>query len=129
MGKHIYELDIDKKLQAIDYSLVNEIALIKINGKPKNMYSFATKYCSHHFPNDYPIYDSYVQKVLMYYKKNDDFSNFKTKDLRDYKEFIKVLNDFKYYYGLEEFNLKKIDKLLWQIGKEYFVKKTKIINK
>jgi len=23
-------------------------------------------YCSHHFPEDYPIFDSFVEKMLMY---------------------------------------------------------------
>lgn len=29
-----------------------------------NFYSFASKYCSHHNPLDYPIYDIYVDEVL-----------------------------------------------------------------
>ena len=33
-----------------------------INGKKKNLYSFASKYCSHHNPEAYPIYDSYVDE-------------------------------------------------------------------
>jgi hypothetical protein len=60
VAKHIVSLDIDEKLNRDDLSLVNEIANIKMRGdKSKNFYSFATKYCSHHKPIVYPIYDFY----------------------------------------------------------------------
>ncbi len=52
-----------------DVSLVNEIAKVEISGKQFNFYSFATKYCSHHKPKDYPIYDNYVDRLLMAFKK------------------------------------------------------------
>lgn len=34
----------------------------------------------------------------------------------------KVLIEFRRYYGLEQFNLKEIDKYLWLLGKEKFPK-------
>ena len=43
-------------------------------------------------------------------------------DLKDYVTFKGVLIDFRRFYGLEEYNLKQIDKYIWQIGKEYFPK-------
>ncbi len=91
----------------------------------KNCYSFATKYCSHHNPIEYPIYDSYVEKVLKYFRKKDKFAVFKNADLKDYQQFKKILLTFRSYYGLEEFNLKEIDQYMWQLGKEYFPKKYK----
>lgn len=33
-----------------------------------------------------------------------------------------ILLDFQKNYGLEDFNLKQIDKYLWQLGKEKFPK-------
>lgn len=66
VAKHILSLDIDSRLKAGDVSLVSDIQKVTINGVEKNFYSFATKYCSHHRPLDYPIYDSYVEKVLCY---------------------------------------------------------------
>jgi hypothetical protein len=42
-----------------------------------NFYSFATKYCSHHKPEMYPIYDSYVDKMLGYFKKRTIFISLK----------------------------------------------------
>lgn len=123
IAKHIYNLNIDKRLKAADETLVNDIANVIINGKAKRFYSFATKYCSHHFPNEFPIYDSYVEKVLMYFNKIDNFFNFKREDLKDYKKFKNVLIQFKKFYNIEQYSLKDIDKYIWLVGKEFFTKK------
>ena len=123
MGKHIYNLNIDERLRNSDETLVNDIAIVTINGKRKNFYSFATKYCSHHFPKEFPIYDSYVEKVLMYFNKNDKFYDFKRENLKNYKKFKNILIQFKKFYNIDEYNLKDIDKYLWQLGKEHFTKK------
>ena len=123
VAKHIYQLNIDERLQNADASLVNDIAKIVINGKEKKFYSFATKYCSHHFPNEFPIYDSYVEKCLIYFKNHDRFEEFKNDDLKNYKRFKEILISFKKYYDIDTFNLKDIDRYLWQLGKDYFPKK------
>ena len=60
-----------------DETLVNDIAKVNINGKEKYFYSFATKYCSHHYPTVFPIYDSYVEKVLLHFNKKDKFYEFR----------------------------------------------------
>lgn len=123
VAKHILELNIDKRLQKEDETLVNDIAKVRINGKDKYFYSFATKYCSHHFPKVFPIYDSFVEKVLLYFKKKDNFYDFSKEDLKDYKKFKNVLIVFKKYYNIDEYNLKDIDRYIWQLGKDYFPKK------
>lgn len=123
VAKHILELNIDERLQNGDELLVNDITKITINGKQKNFYSFATKYCSHHDPILFPIYDSYVEKILVYFKKQDKFYNFKREDLKDYSKFKNILIEFKKFYEIDEYNLKDIDRYLWQLGKEYFPKK------
>lgn len=120
VAKHILELNIDERLKNKDETLVNDIANVNINGVEKHFYSFATKYCSHHNPIDYPIYDSYVSKVLIYFNRKDHFSDFKKDDLKIYKKFKEVLVAFKKYYNIDEYNLKDIDRYLWQLGKEYF---------
>lgn len=122
VAKHILNLDIDTRLKSGDETVVNDISHININGKPKNFYSFATKYCSHHFPKVFPIYDSYVEKVLRYFQKKDKFSNFKKEELKDYKIFKNTLIDFKKFYNIDEYNLKDIDRYIWQLGKDYFPK-------
>lgn len=121
VAKHIHELDIDERLQKGDLSLVEDIADIKeLN---KRFYSFATKYCSHHNPDSFPIYDNYVDRVLRYFRKKDHFADFKNKDLKDYVLFYDILNKFARYYSIEEYSLKDLDRYLWQIGKEYFQRK------
>lgn len=123
VAKHILKLDIDARLEKGDTTLVNDIAKLKINGVDKNFYSFATKYCSHHFPEVFPIYDSFVEKCLMYFYKKDKFYNFKKEDLKDYTKFKNILIYFKKYYNIDNYNLKDIDRYLWQLGKDYFPKK------
>lgn len=123
VAKHILSLKIDDRLAKGDPSLVEEIAKVKIAGREKNFYSFASKYCSRHNPNDYPIYDSYVVKVLKYYRNIDKFSKFKEEDLKTYKRFKEVLIEFKTFYKLEKYNLKELDMYLWQFGKKYFPNK------
>lgn len=123
VAKHILELNIDERLKNKDTSLVNDIAKLNINGKEKYFYSFATKYCSHHFPNDFPIYDSFVEKCLIYFKKKEKFYNFSKEELKDYAKFKEILLQFKKYHNIDEFNLKDIDRYLWQLGKYYFPKK------
>ena len=122
VAKHILSLHIDERLKGGDPTLVDDIAKNDIGGKIKNFYSFASKYCSHHNQLEFPIYDSYVHKVLKYYQKVDRFSRFDENDLKNYPKFKKILIEFRKFYGLEQFNLKELDKYLWQFGKKYFPK-------
>lgn len=125
VAKHILELDIDERLREGDMALVDDIANITISGRRRYLYSFASKYCSHHCKDFYPIYDSYVEKVLIHFRKEDRFASFTANDLKDYAMFKATLNDFAHYYGLSEFGLKELDRYLWQLGKDYFPKQYK----
>lgn len=120
VAKHIQSLNIDTRLKEGDSTLVDEIAKITIGGKTKNFYSFASKFCSHHNQLDFPIYDSYVHKVLKYYRKVDRFYDFEENDLKVYPKFKNILIEFRSFYKLDKYNLKELDKYLWQFGKEYF---------
>jgi len=125
MAKHIQKLDIDRRLQNGDPNIVNEISLghgiiSNRNGKEINFYSFATKYCNWHNRDSYAIYDSFVKKVLLAYKRKDKFSDFKESDLKNFVKFKKIVFDFKYFYNLTRHDLKQIDKFLWIYGKEKF---------
>lgn len=122
VAKHILDLHIDSRISDGDEKLVDDIKNITIGDKTKSFYSFATKYCSHHNPTDYPIYDSYVDKVLRYFKGIDGFSDFDDSDLKCYSCFKRILLDFRRFYNLEVYNLKQIDQYLWQLGKDYFKK-------
>lgn len=129
VAEHIYKMKIDSKLEEGDISAVSDIKSVIIGGKKKELYSFASKYCSHHNPEDYPIYDSYVDRILRYFRKCHKFFDFKNEDLKDYVKFKGIIIEFQKFYGLNEYNLKQIDQYLWQLGKEYFPKQIKIDTK
>lgn len=123
VSKHILNCKIDADLKKGEINLVNKIAPVTISGKTRNFYSFASKYCSHHNPETYPIYDSYVEKMLMHFKKKDKFASFKKDDLKNYERFLGVIREFMKYYKLSLFSLREIDIYLWLAGKEYFPNK------
>ena len=56
----------------------------------------------------------------MHFKKEDNFFEFKKADLKIYENFKNILEKFRIFYDLEDYDLKQIDKYLWQAGKEYF---------
>lgn len=122
VAEHILSLNIDNRLKKWDPTLVNDIAKISISWKEKNFYSFASKYCSHHNDEDFPIYDNYVDKILVYFKKKDKFCKFKHEDLKNYLCLKKVLIEFINYYSLD-CGLKDLDRYLRQLWKKHFPKK------
>lgn len=120
VAKHILNLDIDKRLKAGDLDLINDIAIVTMkNGKSRNFYSFSSKYCAHHQADVYAIFDSFVQKDLLYFAKKDKFCEFKRNDLKNYKEFSRILQEFIKFYDLKRYSLRQIDQYLWLLGKEY----------
>lgn len=125
MAEHIQYLNIDIQLKRGDPTLVNRIAsghgiVSSSTNRELNFYSFATKYCNWHKRNQYAIYDSYVEKILMAYKRRDNFSQFKKSELKVFPEFKRVVLEFIDYYSLTAYDLKEIDKFLWMYGKEKF---------
>lgn len=127
VAKHILDLKIDHELKndipedkVLDF--VDKLAKVEIGDKKFYYYSFATKYCSFTNPDVYPIYDSYVEKVLVYYRDHNMIDTFETKNLKEYKEFCNILQKFKKRYHLEQYNAKQIDQYLWLMGKEAFPK-------
>ena len=125
MANHILACNIDKDLSDSDKNVVDRIADITINKKKKYFFSFASKYCNYHFHEEYPIYDYFVEKMLLYFRDKDDFDDFKKIDLKKYSKFIDVINNFKSFYKLSSFSMKEIDTYLWLAGKEYFPKNYK----
>lgn len=119
VAKHICELNIDKGIKQGDPQIVDRIARVTIKDKERRNYAFATKYCSFHNPYEYPIYDSYVDKLLRAYQKRDRFYSGPL-DLKDYRRFKEVLKAFLLYYELGDLNAKELDKFLWGYGKEMF---------
>lgn len=133
MAEGISKLNLDLAIENKELNIVNKIAK-KHNIKTKkgeswNFYSFATKYCSWHQKNIYPIFDSYVEKALISYKKSHKFASFKNNELKVYRKFTKIITAFKKYFELEEFELRDIDYFLWSKGKQLKKASTKKINR
>ena len=120
VAQHILSLKIDERLEDGDLSLVDEISHVEVNGKVHTFYSFATKYCSHHNPEPYAIYDSYVEKVLISMNSRDHFMDFKQEELKVYETYMRAIKAFQQRYGLMQYNIKQLDQYLWQLGKWYF---------
>lgn len=123
VAQHILSLNIDQRLANGDLTLVSDISQVQFpNGTKKTLYSFATKYCSHHRPSVYPIYDDYISRILKYFQNRDVFSSFTNEMLTDYPTFHQILTDFRYFYHLEHYTFKELDCYLWQLGKQWFSK-------
>lgn len=123
-ARHIHSLDIDARLAECDPALVNDIALTPVKeGKTVRFYAFATKYCSWHAPDDYPIFDGMIGRLISEYQRIDRFAFFWKHDLTaDYLRFKQIVDSFRQHYGLTAFSFKDLDKFLWRYGKDYFGK-------
>ena len=103
-ARHIIELkDFDKRVQEGDLSLVRALAVFKVklhtnkrnpdqkadkSTREKHIFSFASKYCSWHNPDVYPIYDSKVRDKLRSFKNNPKSGlTYKNGSLDTYKGF------------------------------------------
>ncbi len=122
VAKHILHIGVTDRLIAGDVALVNELALVSIGGKQRNFYSFASKYCNHHNPEAFPIYDSYVHRMLMHFHRIDRFATFRKEELKQYGRFVEIICAFRKYYALEHFSLRQIDIYLWLAGKDAFLR-------
>lgn len=120
VSKHILDKRIDARLVKGDHLLVNDLAPVTISGKTRHLYSFASKYCNHHFPDAFPIYDYFVERMLLHYAGADGFYAFTKADLKTYPRFVQVISEFRTFYGLREFTLRQLDIFLWLVGKQCF---------
>jgi hypothetical protein len=119
--EHIWHLNVDQKLKDDNLNLVNELSKVKVfpkgtlESKIINYYSFASKYCSFHKPNVYPIYDSKVDRVLRYFRDVDEFAEFKDSELKSYEVFKRTVDQFKDHYEFSKFyTYKQLDScFLW----------------
>jgi hypothetical protein len=123
MAQHIHEIGActDLELEAGSPEIVDRIAQINIQGKKFFFYSFATKYCSWHRPDLYPIWDSRVDKYLWSIKKQGLLGSnklVKRHDLWSYRAFRDVMIAFRDEFDLNSFSFKQIDKFLWAEGEK-----------
>lgn len=113
VAKVIYEMDIDKKLKIGDVKLVKEIIKKTSESKDnRDEYSFASKYCSFHNSDCFPIFDSRNEIVLTYYKDKINTDNF---NIEDYQQYIKIFDAYKSAFHLQNFSYKEIDRFNWTL--------------
>ena len=82
-------------------------------------YSFVSKYFSHINEDAYPIFDSYVKMMLLWYRHIFEDFDFDIDDIDDYDRFKTILENFISIFDLN-CNLRTADKFLWTAGKEFF---------
>ncbi len=111
--------DFDKRLEKGNLELVNEIAEKSQELSKKRFYSFASKYCSLHNRDKFPIYGSLVDEKLKEFNNKFNFYNSKisTNFLKDYANLVSVIDTFQKFFKFEEFNYRTIDRFLWTLGK------------
>lgn len=122
MARHICSLPVDAALRERSTNIVDQIANVTFSGKSRQVFSFATKYCSWHDQDNYPLYDFYVDKLLMAYRSKDKFAVFAKIDLRRYASYKIAVSSFRDHYDLNEYSFKQLDKFLWLYGKHLFPK-------
>src|SRR6266704_2465001 len=117
---HVHRLDIDAELAQHSTAVVDKIADAKFGNKRRKLFSFASKYCSWHDRDNYPIYDRFVDALLRAYRRKDKFMSFKNADLRHYESFKNIVSGFREHYRLQRFSFKKLDKFVWLYGRELY---------
>jgi hypothetical protein len=117
MASHIVDLDIDPELAAGSPSLVDRIASLTLHGKTRRHYSFATKYCSWHRPDQYPIYDNLVEALLWQYRREYHFADFGRPDMQDFPSYKAIIEAFIGHFQLDGISFKQVDKFLWYTAK------------
>jgi hypothetical protein len=117
VADHIKDLNIDAELERQNPELVGKIGFFEssIKGKRFN-YSFATKYCSFHAPDGFPIWDSRVDEYLWHLRKVRAIATFKREKLWRYPDFKDAVGEFRKEFGLTEFSFKQLDKFMYQEG-------------
>jgi hypothetical protein len=114
LARHIAGLSIDPLL---DQGALEAVRLItNCPGLKKKYLSFASKYCSRHRPEIYPIWDGNARACLWAYKKQDLFAPFHNYDLWNYEKFLELVIAFRTKYSLTCFTLRQLDKFLYRFG-------------
>lgn len=113
LARHIVKRNLDPMMEK---GAQDAVRLIWDSPCSQQYYSFATKFCSWHNPDAYPIFDRNVVEALWAYRVRDGFAKFTKNGLYDYEKLIATENAFSARYGLESFNFNALDKFLWRIG-------------
>lgn len=114
--------DFDLRISQGDPDLVSQLA--KSNGK-KNLFSFASKYCTYHNVDiygrdDYSIFDGVVRKALPHYVRGLKESTLETwRKTYNYTAFEKCIGDLLDQSGITiPFRRRKFDHFLWYANRK-----------
>ena len=113
LARHIAGLDIDQCLDQGDLGVVDRIADCP---DIKRYLSFASKYCSLHRPETYPIWDGNARECLWSYQLQDQFGDFPNDDLWVYQKYVKIVLAFRYHYRLNCYSIRQLDKFFYLSG-------------
>ncbi|MGB8258896.1 MAG: hypothetical protein WCE75_01035 [Terracidiphilus sp.] len=117
VANHIVDIKVDSRIAQGDPQVVYDISKVDVPGKERRYYySFATKFCSWHAQDSYPIFDSRVLAYLGHLRRNGRLGKFGQIDPWIYSKFKGIVMEFCEKNGLGEFNFKKIDKFLYLQG-------------
>lgn len=132
MARHICEhgKEVDSALALGSPEIVDTIARVTISstGKERCNYSFASKYCSWHKPDSYPIWDSRVNAYLTWLKKRPSggFILNTPDSWTHYREFVDVINNLCKAYKLGTLSFKQVDKFLYTEGEKLMAAKERM---
>lgn len=127
LADHILKLNIDSLLEIRDTKVVDKIANVQVGSNEVTLYHFASRYCNHHFPDDYPVYNIQVIPICgtlfpeIMHESNSMQGNI------IYADFKKAMILVRKGLHLEKLNFYELDKILWaheseiieSIGEEY----------
>ena len=125
MAKHIHDKnrneDLDKQLKSDivedNYKAYETIGIEIADDKTNEARSFASKYCSWHYPDKFPIMDRYSRGFLYYYNGGCD----KVK-LSNYRDFCEVYKKFRKRINKKynrNYSNKELDMFIWMYGKKH----------
>src|SRR5579871_2875352 len=81
LAGHIVKQNLDQSMKDGEPDAVR---LIWESPCSRRYYSFATKFCSWHYPDAFPIFDRNIVEALWAYRMRDGFATFTKNDLDDY---------------------------------------------
>ena len=123
----IQRCEIDPLLESGSPEAVKAIERVDYGDRSISIYSFATKYCSWHQRERYPLYDTTVDLCLRAYRDQYKFYEFDYYSLREYEKLVKVVEAFRERFQLGSLSYKETDKFFYQLGYEYFLAKREIV--
>ncbi len=108
--------------RAVDCIRIGAGIIVKKSGKERDNYSFATKYCSFHNPNKYPIYDSAISNLLIRANKDYKWISKITDEklgmnFKEYSYYVDFLDKFLETVDIDKFGYREADKGLWIYAK------------